>query len=174
MIIDRLGPIIQNGFVVRDLGAAIGAWTKLGVGPFFTVTDSSYAVTKYRGRLGTAQFAIALANWNDIQIELIQQTCETPSVYREFMDEGRDGLHHVLTTTPDIEALLVDLDSDRHEVVADVDIGPNGRVIYFRMAQQRWPLIEVGQFTPDIYEIFDMVRRESIDWDGSDPVRPLD
>lgn len=173
MILKSLGSVLQNAFVVPDLSAAIAAWTKLGVGPFFTIIDSGYATTKYRGKIGTPQFSIALANWNDIQIELIQQTCDTPSVYREFLDEGKNGLHHLLTTTPDIDALMPELENEGHEVLADVDIGPNGRVIYFRMADQKWPLIEVGQFTPAVEEIFQMIRRESIDWDGGDPVRPL-
>jgi len=68
---------------------------------------------------------------------------------------------------------MPELENEGHEVLADVDIGPNGRVIYFRMADQKWPLIEVGQFTPAVEEIFQMIRRESIDWDGGDPVRPL-
>ncbi len=173
MILKSFGPVIQNGFVVSDLSKAIAAWTRLGVGPFFTISDSSYATTRFRGKTGTAQFAIALANWNGIQIELIQQMCDTPSVYKEFLDEGRVGLHHMLTTTPDIEAILPQLEEDGHELLADVDIGENGRVIYFRMADQKWPLIEVGEFTSAIEEIFEMIRRESDDWDGSDPVRAL-
>lgn len=173
MVLSRLGPIIQNAFVVPDLDEAIAAWTRLGVGPFFAFHDSSYASTKYRGEMQTADFSVALAFWNDVQIELITQRCNTPSVYREFLDEGREGFHHMLTTTTDMEALLVDLKRDGHEVLADVDIGENGRVIYFRMAGQQWPLIEVGEFTPSIYEVFAMIKEASIDWDGSDPIRTL-
>lgn len=173
MVLSRLGPIIQNGFVVPDLEAAVAAWVKLGVGPFFAFHDSSYATTRYRGEINTPKFSIALAFWNDVQIELITQSCNTPSVYREFLDEGKEGFHHVLTTTDDMEALLVDLKRDGHEVLADVDIGPNGRVIYFRMAGQQWPLIEVGEFTPAIHDIFAMAKEASVGWDGSDPLRVL-
>lgn len=173
MVLRRFGPVIQNGFVVRDLEAAVATWAKLGVGPFFAFHDTSYATTRYRGHLGTAQFSIALAFWNDIQIELIAQTCDTPSVYREFLDEGCEGFHHFLTTTDDIATLIPELERDGHEVLADVDIGPNGRVIYFRMAGQQWPLIEVGEFTPAIHEMFSMIKQAGIGWDGTDPLRVL-
>ncbi|WP_156680866.1 VOC family protein [Sphingomonas profundi] len=173
MILDRLGPIIQNAFVVRDLDAAVTAWTKLGIGPFFAIHDSTYAVTRYRGAVGTADFSVAIGFWNDFQIELIVQRCDKPSVYREFLDDGQEGFHHVLTTTDDMDGLIVTLGEVGHELLADVDIGENGRVIYFRPAGQRWPLIEVGAFHPPIHALFDMMKEAARDWDGTDPLRVI-
>lgn len=173
MVRKLFGPVIQNGFVVKDLDKAIDAWVKLGVGPFFIMHDNSYATTRYRGEIQPAAFSMAIAYWNDIQIELIAPHDSTPSVYNEFVDEGLEGFHHVLTTTDDMSALVAALHLDGHELLADVDIGANGRVIYFRMAGQQWPLIEVGEFQRPIYELFEMIRAASKDWDGIDPLRVI-
>jgi hypothetical protein len=39
--------------------------------------------------------SIALANSGSLQIELIQQHDDTPSIYRDFLAAGRTGLQHV-------------------------------------------------------------------------------
>jgi hypothetical protein len=46
-----LGEIRQNGYVVRDLGAALRHWTTvLGVGPFFCVEHVQLKEFRYRGQ----------------------------------------------------------------------------------------------------------------------------
>ena len=43
--------------------------------------------------------SIALANSGDLQIELIQQVNDAPSMYKEFLDAGHEGLQHVAMPT---------------------------------------------------------------------------
>ena len=42
-----------------------------------------------------AEMSIALANSGDLQIELIEQRNDAPSMYKEFLDAGNEGLQHV-------------------------------------------------------------------------------
>jgi hypothetical protein len=50
--------------------------------------------------------SVTLANSGDVQIELIQQRCQTPSMYREFLAAGREGLQHWSSWPEDYEACL--------------------------------------------------------------------
>ena len=58
----------------------------------------------YRGEPTEPVVSIAFANSGDLQVELIEQEDDAPSIYREFLDAGREGFHHLAwwprTTTP--------------------------------------------------------------------------
>ena len=49
----------------------------------------------YRGRPTEPVASIAFANSGELQIELIEQEDDSPSIYREFLDAGHDGFHHL-------------------------------------------------------------------------------
>src|SRR5262245_55969464 len=75
------GSIRQNGYVVRDIEAALKHWTTvLGVGPFFYFERVQIDDFRYRGQPSNAEFSIALANSGALQIELIQQRNNAPSM----------------------------------------------------------------------------------------------
>src|ERR1700741_1572352 len=84
------GSIRQIGYVVRDLEEAMGSWISLGVGPWYVMRGLPLHAL-YRGQPCTATVSLALSNSGDLQIELIQQDDETPSIYAEFLASGREG-----------------------------------------------------------------------------------
>lgn len=169
------GPIIQNAFVVRDMDAALAHWTKvMGVGPFYRVNKVGYRRAYYQGAPATPDYSIAIAYWGDIQVELVTQNCDSPSIYKEFLDEGHEGLlHHVCVTVDDMEAFQRRIAGRGFETLAELELEPEGRVLYLRGAGQRWPLVEVGQFAAGVYDLFRLAKDASVGWDGTDPVRML-
>ena len=90
------GKIAQLGYVVRDIDESIEYWTKtLGIGPFLVLKDVKISDYRYRGEpCEGPDLTFALANSGDLQIELIQQHGDQPSVYKDFIDQGREGLQH--------------------------------------------------------------------------------
>ena len=90
------GPLRQMGYVVRDIEAAMRHWIEAcGVGPWFYVDRLPLTAFTYRGaRHDGIHLSIALANSGDVQVELIQQRCDTPSMYGEFLSAGHEGLQH--------------------------------------------------------------------------------
>jgi len=170
-----LGPALQFAFVVDDLDSALRFWVQsMGVGPFFHIEKASYRELRYRGQITRPDYAVALAYWGDTQIELVTQRCETPSIYREFLDEGRSGqLHHICVSTDDMDRFQDEAPGRGLEELAHLSMEPSGRVAYFRSGHARWPLTEVGEFPARILELFDTVRRASVDWDGQNPIRRL-
>jgi hypothetical protein len=91
------GEIRQIAFVVPDIDDAMDYWANmLGIGPFFVKRKLVLADFVYRGCPSVSPtISIALANSGFIQIELIQQHDDVPSIYSEFISGGRSGLQHV-------------------------------------------------------------------------------
>ena len=86
----------QNGYVVRDVEAAMRHWSEvLGVGPWFYFEHVPIEAFHYRGELSPLQVSIALANSGALQIELIQPRNDVPSMYRDFLAAGHEGLQHL-------------------------------------------------------------------------------
>lgn len=104
------GPIFQAAYVVTDFDAAVAHWTgTIGVGPFFLFpTPLPFEWLERRGER-TTEFDIlshcGLAYSGDTLIELIAPG-SAPSPYREFLDAGRRGLHHVGTIATDYGAQM--------------------------------------------------------------------
>jgi hypothetical protein len=90
-----LGKVVQVGFVVRDLDEAIARYTPL-FGPF-KKTPPEYAVqgASYKGEARSQyELRIAFGYSGDLEIELIQWVAgDTP--HRDFIQAGREGMHHV-------------------------------------------------------------------------------
>ena len=87
------GEIRQNGYVVRDLEAAIAQWLEVPrVGPFFVLEHVKAEGFEYRGEPSPLEVSFAFANSGPLQIELIQQHGDAPSMYRDFLAAGREGL----------------------------------------------------------------------------------
>ena len=90
------GGISQIGYVVRDLDAATGHWAgRLGVGPWFKVDPFPVRNFLYRGQPSASTWALALSYSGQVQIELIQPTNDEPSMYRDFLQAGHQGVQHL-------------------------------------------------------------------------------
>jgi hypothetical protein len=97
----RLGPMMQIAYVPTDFDAAITYWTRtLGVGPFFMWEHIQVDRLEYRGAPSTPDFSVALSYWGDMQIELIRQDNDAPSIYRDW---NSNALHHVQIVAPDYD-----------------------------------------------------------------------
>ena len=169
------GTVIQHAFVVKDMDAALAYWIDvMGVGPFYQIEDATYRSALYRNEPSLPRYSVALAYWGETQIELVTPLYEDPSIYKEFLDQGHDGLlHHMCVTVPDMDEFLRDLNTENFETLAELTLDPVGRVLYLRGKGQPWPLMEVAQLPSAIYELFDRAKSASINWDGKNPIRSL-
>ena len=76
------GAMRQVGIVVRDIEVAMQHWVSVcGVGPWFYADKLPVNAFSYRDKVyDDLHISVALANSGDIQLELIQQRCDTPSM----------------------------------------------------------------------------------------------
>lgn len=98
-----LPPIDQIGFVVRDLDAAVARYEPM-FGPF-SFMDGSVAAVNYRGRLEDCELRIAFGRSGAVEIELIQWV-SGHSPHREFIERGREGMHHLRFRVADVDAWI--------------------------------------------------------------------
>ncbi len=172
-----LGPIRQNGYVVRDMEAALDHWSGIvGVGPWFLIERVELDWFRHRGEETRPELSIALANSGDLQLELIQQHDAAPSMYREFLDAGHEGLQHVAFWSTDYQTLYDDMMNAGHALGHEGQIGgEQGRFAYFDAPATAPPgsVVEISDISGSKGRLFESIRRAAIDWDGSEPVRRI-
>jgi len=165
------GPLRQMGIVVRDIEAAMRHWVEVcGVGPWFYAERLPLTGFRYRGQAHDIHISVALANSGDVQLELIQQRDATPSMYRDFLAAGNEGLQHWSSWPEDYQARLERALRDGWTVGQDGD-SARGPFVYFRNEGHPGTVIEMAELTPTRRRVFDAVRAAAVDWDGKDPIR---
>lgn len=169
------GAIRQNGYVVRDIDAAMDHWiTVMGVGPWFYFERVNIDWFRHRGRESALDVSIALANSGDLQIELIQQRNQAPSMYAEFLAAGREGLQHVAYWSNDYQQLFDRAVSLGYVLGQEGQIGgEKGRFAYFDTEAHPGTVIEISDISGNKGAFFEHVRKAALAWDGSEPIRRL-
>ena len=96
-----LPPIDQVGFVVRSIeetkerySALFGPWREM---------DGSVRDADYRGRKEDVTLSILFGHSGDLEIEFIEWK-EGHSPHREFIEAGREGMHHLRYRVEDTDA----------------------------------------------------------------------
>lgn len=171
------GPVMQLGFVVPDLEAAVAHWARLGVGPFFLLEHIQFAECVYKGAPARFDMSVAVAQWGPVQVELIRQHDAVPSIYTDFDGSRAGGLQHVGVMTDSVADHLERLAAHG---VTPVQSGSTANGIRFAYVDtDRLPgahpggMIELIEHGPAIDGFFAMVRRAAEGWDGRDPLRRL-
>ena len=167
-----LGPVVQNAFVVTDLERAIEHWTQvMGVGPFFLFERIAFREYVFRGQsVQPMALTIAIAYWEDLQIELIRQLDDSPSIYTEFQAAHGSGLHHMGVMSQALDAELAEL---ARRGVLPVQQGslPGMRFAYIATDHHPGGMIELIEASRGALALFERMREAARSWDGRDPVR---
>jgi hypothetical protein len=168
------GEIRQLGFVVKDIEAAMRHWADvLQVGPWFLAERIPVQKFHYRDQPGAVEVSVALANSGALQVELIQQRNDAPSVYRDFIAAGRTGLQHVAYWTENFDADMARAKAHGLKVIMGGEVGERGRYVYFDTELHPGSMVELSEIAGPKGRMFRMIREASETWDGRDPVRPF-
>jgi len=162
----------QNAWVVDDLQAAMRRWIDTcGVGPFFVLEHVTMEDLTYRGRPAKLDFSIAIAQAGRMQIELVQQHCDNPSVYRDSVPKGQDAFHHVALFAQDFDRELAAYQDHGCEAVTTGRFG-SMRVAYIDARHETQCVIELLEESQPVRDHFRMIAETAASWDGRDPIRP--
>jgi hypothetical protein len=168
-------PIRQIGYVVTDLDGAIQSWIELGVGPWFVMRGLPMRAL-YRGEPCETTLSLALSNSGELQLELIQQEDDTPSIFTEFLAVNGPGYHQLAYWTEDFNATM--------KAVADAGwpvVWSGGEGFGVRFAYVEPPnspayisqIVEISELTDATLASSAFIREAAASWDGSDPIREL-
>jgi hypothetical protein len=168
------GEIRQLGYVVPDIVAAMDYWSRvLGVGPFFYTERVPVVNFTYRGEPSSPVTSVALANSGPVQVELIQQRNDAPTMYRDFVQAKGSGLQHVAYWTQNFDSDMARLAERGFKVGMGGEVGARGRFVYFETEYHPGAVIELSEVEGPKGKMFDLIRNAAVGWDGSDPVRPF-
>lgn len=166
------GNIAQIGYVVRDIDAAMDSWLRHGVGPWFYVDRVQTDYFRYRGADSDMQMSVALANSGDVQLELIQPRNDAPSMYKDFLDSGREGMQHIAYWSDDFQSLLDDALTGGYTIGQEGSIGgEQGRFVYLDTEVEQGTVIELSDISGPKGQFFQYIRGVAATWDGTDPIR---
>jgi hypothetical protein len=162
----------QLGFVVDDLLSAAARWARVhAVGPFHVLPRVEVACT-YRGTESEIAMQIAVAQAGPVQIELIEQRCDRPSVFRDLFAPAQSGFHQLCTVSPDYDGKKAHLAQLGYELASEI-ITSGNRVAYFDTVDDFGFFTEVVEETPGFLAQLATVAQTCAAWDGTDPVRLL-
>lgn len=172
----RWGELFQSAYVVPDLDAALDHWTgTLGVGPFFVIPKVNHKQAIYRNRATDLDMSVAWAFDGDLQIELIRQNNDAPSIYRDFLAaHAKGGQQHVGCFVKDVEAAVAEATGRGLGVVQAMESDSGARVAYLDSTGPfTGTMVELIERHPSIVAAFEMMRHAATAWDGTNPVRTL-
>jgi len=112
----------QLGFVYKDVEKQAKIFEELFNVPKFAIIPETTQVVKYRGKDSKVNTKIAISRQFNIQIELIQ-LIEGESVFKEFLDQGREGLHHISLFIEDIDSYIEYFEKRGIEMIYSGSIG---------------------------------------------------
>lgn len=163
---------MQICWVVPDLHAAIGHWARqAGVGPFFYFDDVAYENPVYRGRPWTpVKFHAAIAQAGEMQIELVSQLEEGPSMFRELVPPGESRLHHMSICTENFEGDLEHYRCNGAEVVFS-GLMKGAPVCWLDTVTTLGFMTELITINPLKEQVFAEFRRAAEHWDGQEVTR---
>jgi catechol 2,3-dioxygenase-like lactoylglutathione lyase family enzyme len=126
--------ITQVAIVVKDLRKTMEAYTKvMGWKPWYVYEHKPPILhhTLLHGKPVTCSTLGAEVHCNPIDFEILQPL-EGPSIYREFLEEKGEGLHHVSVVSPtgDVDAALENFKKDGFEILMEGRLGENLRFYY--------------------------------------------
>lgn len=165
------GPMRQNGYVVRDIEKAMQHYISLGIGPWWYLETVKVEDFKFRGQPGHIEMSIALANAGDLQLELIQQRNDQPSLYKEFLDRHGEGLQHMSAWSHELEAEHERILKAGFRVGHEGRIGANRFIYYDTEGDHPSTTMELYDVSNGVSAFFDTIREAASNWDGKDPIR---
>ena len=170
------GGVRQVGYVVRDIEQAMLQWARLGVGPWFYKEEVVSTEFRYHGKPSALpKLSIALANSGDLQLELIQQRDDAPTLYLDSLRRQGECAQHVAYWTNDrFDAMCAQLlELGYIEGHAGRMGAQRGRFAYFVHPLLASAMIEISEGTGGKAEYFEQVRMAAAAWDGTDPIRRI-
>lgn len=170
------GGVCQVGYVVRDIEKAMRHWSEvLGVGPWFYKKEVGTTEFRYYGEASALpDLSIALANSGGVQIELIQQRNDAPSLYLDSLKHFGEGMQHIAYWTND----RFDEFAERLRASGYVEghggrMGMRGRFAYYVHADLPGNIVEISEMSGGKGEYFAAIAEAAKGWDGVDPIRRI-
>jgi hypothetical protein len=140
--------IDQLGFVFKDIEKQTKIMESLYGIPKFALLEQKDLPIKYRGTDTKISLKIAISRFFNTQIELIQ-LIKGECIYKEFLDAGREGLHHVSFNIENLDSFIDEF--LKHGIIV---------VHYGYIGKQRWAYFDTEKSFGLLLEFQETVKRK--------------
>ncbi len=106
----------QLGYVYQDIEKQAKLLETVYGLPKFAFLEKNDSVCKYRGKDSVISTRLALSRIFNVQIELIQ-LIDGECVFKEFLDSGREGLHHFGIYVDDLESVVKEFTDKGYKIL---------------------------------------------------------
>mgnify|MGYP001285958313 FL=1 len=170
------GPIMQMGFVVDNFDEPIKHWTeKLNVGPFFILEHLDLKDFHYRAKKSDLDFSVAISFSGNMQIELIKQHCDKPSIYNECSKISSGDLHHICRLTPDINNDVKILENQGYKNIQGGETEDGGiKFAYLDSKENYGSIIELAELAEENLVLTEAMKNASKNWDKKTSIMELE
>ncbi len=170
--LSELGPIMQLSYCPADYEAALARWIALGAGPFFERPHVQLENVLYRGKASAIDFSIALGYFGAMQIEIVRQHNDAPSMFTDWRLAGREGVQHVCVLVDDVRPVRAHV-AQMNGIIVQEAVLPNaaGAVIYVDFGTDVGTIVEYLQIGAAGRAGFAAMHAAHLAWDGSNPIR---
>jgi hypothetical protein len=168
------GAIIELCHVTRNLDAALVHWTRdLGAGPFYVFDVPVLPGQLYYGAPTAVSMRVGFGFSGGMLIELLEQTNDGASPFRDFLERHGEGLHHVMPRT-DFDAGHARLTAAGHKV-AYAGVMPAGeRFCLFDTTAANGAYVELMELSDAMLDSLRRMEEAHRNWDGTtEPVRTM-
>lgn len=133
----KLDKFDQIGIVVKDIEKAAQLYRALfNFKGNIDIVEQEASVT-CRGEKGTYKMKKIMDFFGDKQLEIVEIIdAEGPNLYSEYLDEGREGLHHLGVYVKDAEPLIKKFKNEFDIEVAQV--GKLGKLTFTYLETREW------------------------------------
>ena len=161
------------GYVVDDLPAAAAHFAeRFGAGPFYAFEHIVFDEVTYRGEPAVYDHSSAIGQCGPIIVELTQEHDARPAGLADALVKPGGGVGHLGWLAESLEEEAARLEAAGLVPFHTGRTGPVS-VVWFEDDPLLGHPIEVLQRRDELLGFYDVVRRASEGWDGSDPYRPV-
>jgi len=160
----------QIGFVVDDIDDAIAHWYEhIGVAPIFVFRKFELAEYFFEGEPYEQVLSVAYGQAGPVQIELIQQHDDSPSLYCGAVS---GAMHHVAIWTAHYDETLAAYRARGYEPVQWGNAsGADGQRFSYLGPNTVGPVLEITELSPAKAKMNRRIAALSESFDGHDPIR---
>ena len=172
----QLGEPHHYAYVVEDIEATVNRLVdQLGAGPFFLIESVPLENVLSRGEPAEFVHNSAFGSCGGGAIELIEAVSLAPERVEERFSGPRPRIHHVAYVVPPTEVadLRTSLDERGLPQYLSSQLGEVDTTLHDASATLGHD-IEIHVENDGLREFFEMVRGGAENWDGSEPLRPVE
>lgn len=167
--------IVELCHVVEDFDAAIAHWTNdLRAGPFFVFEVPVLPGQLYYGAPTEVSMKVGFGFSGGQLIELLAQTNDGDSPFRDFLQSKGTGLHHIMPRT-NYESGYKKFSGAGFEVAYSGQLPSGERFCLFDTCKAYGYYVELMEMSDAMQQSLQLMEKAHLSWDGkTDPVRGME